>query len=85
MLFHPCDHQAMSEEQQKPGRPKTGSKKIRPNFSLSPETFEMLKAEAERKDVSMSALLTLWIREKIGRDLRVVESREAKSSRSGQA
>jgi hypothetical protein len=38
--------------------------KIRQNFTLSPSTMESLRAMAEESDLSMSALINQWIREK---------------------
>lgn len=38
--------------------------KIRQNLSLSPDTLEMLRRQAEAEDTSMSALVTRYIRDK---------------------
>jgi len=58
---------AMSTHSQDAKRkPRERKAKARKNFSISEETAELLRKEAQRQDCSMSALLTRWILEKTG-------------------
>lgn len=58
-----CNTRTMNDMNPPKDRKTPPKGKIRQNLTLSPETAEMLQLAAKREDVSMSALISRWIRE----------------------